>query len=301
MAPPSCVWILEGTEDGGKAPGSIRESTAGAASLVSLKMNGCMKSVQEINISPVKSLGLSSVGVVHIGMSGIVEDRRLFLIDNRDRLVTQREVGRLTQVKADYRGDSDRLCLDIPGSDSMEGSLEAGAPVAAKLWGRDVTGDVVPGDWGDALSDFCGQAVRLVLSSAPGQCYDEYPISLLSQASLDALNREIPVGQVDALDARRFRPNFLISGCDPHEEDSWLGQTIRVGDEMLLHVVARDPRCVITCLDPDTGEADFDTRESIARYRPRTGPVYFGVYGIVERAGSVSVGDQVKTPINASS
>ena len=259
-------------------------------------MNACMKSVQEINISPVKSLGLSSVGVVHVGMSGIVEDRRLFLIDNRDRLVTQREVGRLTQVKADYRGDSDRLCLDIPGSDSMEGSLETGEPVATKLWGRDVTGDVVTGDWGDALSDFCGQAVRLVLSSAPGQCYDEYPISLLSQASLDALNREIPVGQVDALDARRFRPNFLISGCEPHEEDSWLGQTIRVGDEMLLHVVARDPRCVITCLDPDTGEADFDTRESIARYRPRTGPVYFGVYGIVERAGSVSVGDQVGRP-----
>ena len=167
MAPPSCVWILEGTEDGVKAPGSIRESTAGAASLVSLKMNGCMKSVQEINISPVKSLGLSSVGVVHIGMSGIVEDRRLFLIDNRDRLVTQREVGRLTQVKADYRGDSDRLCLDIPGSDSMEGSLETGEPVATKLWGRDVTGDVVTGHWGmlsrtfaDRLFDWSSPALQ---------------------------------------------------------------------------------------------------------------------------------------------
>lgn len=60
---------------------------------------------------------------------------------------------------------------------------------------------------------------------------------------------------------------------------------------MLLYVVARDPRCVITCLDLDSEEADFDTRESLASYRPRTGPVYFGVYGIVERAGSVSVGD----------
>jgi len=107
-----------------------------------------MKSVQEINISPVKSFGLSSVGIVHVRMRGIVEDRRLFLIDNHDRLVTQREVGRLTQVKADYRSDSDRLCLDIPGSDSMEGSLETGEPVATKLWGRDVTEKVVTGDWG---------------------------------------------------------------------------------------------------------------------------------------------------------
>jgi len=57
-----------------------------------------MKSVLEINISPVKSLGLVNAGTVHVGTSGIMEDRRLFLLDNRDRLVTQREMGRLTRV-----------------------------------------------------------------------------------------------------------------------------------------------------------------------------------------------------------
>ena len=45
-----------------------------------------MKSVLEINISPVKSLGLLNPGTVHVGTSGIMEDRRLFLLDNRDRL-----------------------------------------------------------------------------------------------------------------------------------------------------------------------------------------------------------------------
>ena len=258
-----------------------------------------MKSVLEINISPVKSLGLLNPGTVHVGTSGIMEDRRLFLLDNRDRLVTQREMGRLTRVKADYRGHPDWLSLVIPGGAAIEGCLELGEPVATKLWGRDVIGSVVTGDWGDALSDFCGQTVRLVLSSAPGQCFDEYPISLLSQASLDVLN-----GQADntvSLDARRFRPNFLIGGCEPHEEDTWLGETIQIGDDMLLQVVARDPRCAITCLDPDTGQADFETRESIAQYRPSSGAVYFGVYGIVEHPGNVSIGDQVKTSINASS
>ena len=234
-----------------------------------------MKSVQEINISPVKSLGLANATVVHVGMSGIVEDRRLFLLDNRDRLVTQREVGLLTQVTAKYCGNPDWLRLDIPGCSPIQGGLEPGEPVATKLWGRDVMGSVVTGDWGDALSDFCGQTVRLVLSDAPGQCFDEYPISLLSQASLDALN-----GQVDntvSLDVRRFRPNFLIGGCEPHEEDTWIGQTVQIGDEMLLHVVARDPRCVITCLDPDTGQADLETRGLIAQYRPSPSAVYFGV------------------------
>jgi len=258
-----------------------------------------MKLVQEINVSPVKSFGLAKADVVHVGMSGIAEDRRLFLIDNRDRLVTQRDVGRLTQLKSDYRSEQNRFCLVIPGADRMEGRLETGEPVTTRLWGRDVTGSLVTGDWGDALSDFCEQTVRLVLSSAPGQCFDEYPISLLSQASLEMLNGQGD-GLVD-LDARRFRPNFLIAGCEPHEEDTWLGQTIQIGDEMLLHVVARDPRCVITCLDPDTGEADFETRELITQYRPSSGTAFFGVYGIVEHAGDVSVGDNVKTPINASS
>ncbi len=75
-----------------------------------------MKSVLEINISPVKSLGLVNVGTVHVGMSGIMEDRRLFLLDNRDRLVTQREVGRLTQVKAEYRADPGRFAHDRESS-----------------------------------------------------------------------------------------------------------------------------------------------------------------------------------------
>jgi len=39
----------------------------------------------------------------------------------------------------------------------------------------------------------------------------------------------------------------------------------------------------------------------IAQYRPSSGAVYFGVYGIVEHPGNVSIGDQVKTSINASS
>ena len=258
-----------------------------------------MKSIQEINISPVKSLGLVNAGVVHVGMSGIVEDRRLFLIDNRDRLVTQREVGWLTKVTAEYRTDPDWLRLDIRGGAKIEGLLEPGEPVATKLWGRDVMGSVVTGDWSQALSDFCGQTVRLVLSSAPGQCFDEYPVSLLSRASLEALNG--PTGYTMSLDVRRFRPNFLIGGCEPYEEDTWLGQTIQIGDGMLLNVVARDPRCVITCIDPDTGQADFETRELIAQTRPSPGAVYFGVYGIVERPGNVFIGDRVKTPINASS
>lgn len=163
-----------------------------------------------------------------------------------------------------------------------------------QLWGRYVRGRVLQGQWNQALSDFCGEDVRLVRSDEPGQCYDEFPISLVSQASLDHLSHH--AGDAVAFDSRRFRPNFVLHGCAPHEEDKWLSGVIRIGSEFRLHVLARDPRCVITTLDPNTGQRDVDTLRYILGYRPNPRAAYFGVYGIVEHPGMVTIGDTVSAP-----
>jgi uncharacterized protein YcbX len=130
-----------------------------------------------------------------------------------------------------------------------------------------------------------------VRSDAPGQCYDEFPISLVSQASLSHLSRH--AGDIVTFDSRRFRPNFVLQGCGPHEEDEWLGRMIRLGPELRLYLMARDPRCAITTLDPATGQRDVDTLRYILGYRPNPMAAYFGVYGIVDHPGRVTVGDAV--------
>ena len=135
----------------------------------------------------------------------------------------------------------------------------------------------------------------------PGDSYDEYPVSLLSQASVDKLgdylnhnlvtpddNTSVPV-----LEGRRFRPNFLLDGCSPHEEDFWIGGLLQIGPDLRVRLVAPDPRCAITTLDPDTGDRDFNVPKLLQRYRPTTRAPYFGVYGTVEAPGVVSLGDQV--------
>ena len=91
----------------------------------------------------------------------------------------------------------------------------------------------------------------------------------------------------------RFRPTFLIDGCEPHEEDAWLGRGLSMGDQLQVRLVSPDPRCAITTLDPDTGERDFDTLRLILSYRPSPRAAYFGTYGIVEVPGTVRVGDEV--------
>jgi hypothetical protein len=160
------------------------------------------------------------------------------------------------------------------------------------MWGRQVAGREVTGPWAEALSGFCGSPVRLVKSDSPGASYDEYPVSLLSQASVDLMGEQPASGR--KFEGRRFRPNFLIDGCSPHEEDSWLGGVVQIGAELRLRMVAPDPRCAITTLDPDTGERDFDVPRLLLSYRPSARAPYFGVYGAVESTGTVSVGDAVE-------
>jgi uncharacterized protein YcbX len=80
----------------------------------------------------------------------------------------------------------------------------------------------------------------------------------------------------------------------PHEEDSWGGRRVRVG-EVELAIGDQVPRCVVTTLDPATGVRDFPTLHVIKRYRglTRKGNVHFGVYADVARPGVVRVGDEV--------
>lgn len=260
-----------------------------------------MISVENIYISPVKSLSLLETDVVHVGTNGITEDRRLYLIDENGAVLTQRKIGPLVRIQARYNADAEELALDFPGvstgdadGKSLIGKVRLGDSVVSTMWGRRVKGRVVEGDWSQALTEFCGQPVRLVESEMPGQCYDEYPVSLLSQASLDFLGKQFR--DPYTFESKRFRPNFLLGGCEPHQEDDWIGEVIRLGPDLVIQVIARDPRCDITTHNPETGDRDIDTLRLILSYRPNARAPFFGVYGVVLRPGAVSVGDQVVTP-----
>ena len=250
--------------------------------------------LKAINIAPVKSLGLSHPTTVNIGGSGIVEDRRFHVIDDRGRLMTQRQIARMVQVKADYRLQPETLTLTFPDGSMAEGTPDTADGVSTFIFGRMVKGNVVSGDFNEALSAFCGADLRLIKSEEPGQAQDAYPISILSQGSLDQLASQ--AGLSSPLDNRRFRPNFLIGNSTPHEEDTWVGGDVSVGDEVRINVVSRDPRCAITTHDPDTGQRDMNTLRVILGYRPDPQAAYFGVYGAVSAAGPVALGDGVVPP-----
>ena len=116
---------------------------------------------------------------------------------------------------------------------------------------------------------------------------DGFPLLLISQASLDDLNGRLaaPVPML------RFRPNLVVTGTAPYAEDRW--RRIRIGG-MTFRVVKPCSRCVITPLDPDTGERDLNTLAALAEYLRRDNKVYFGQNLLYAAGGTVTVGDSVE-------
>ena len=117
-------------------------------------------------------------------------------------------------------------------------------------------------------------------------------VSLISTASVRRLAGE---GQVEAVDARRFRMLIEVDGIDAHIEDEWIGHTIAIG-EARVHFRGNVGRCLVTTRDPETGLTDLPTLELLGTYRSgieTTEPLPFGIYGNVVRGGTVSLGDEV--------
>ena len=86
-----------------------------------------------------------------------------------------------------------------------------------------------------------------------------------------------------------------LDGCAEHEEDTWDGRRLRVG-EAVLRVGGPVPRCAATTRHPESGVRDLDTLRLIKGYRGvRDGEaIDFGVYALVEEPGRVRVGDPVE-------
>jgi uncharacterized protein YcbX len=252
-----------------------------------------MATVAGFNVTPVKSTALHHPREIRIERSGAVGNRLFFFLTEDGRLFGGSKLGALVRIRAEHDPRTETLSLAFPEGERVEGpAVATGERLEVDFWGRPVAARLLEGPWEAALSRFAGRPLRLARVERPGDGNDVRPVTLVSLASVAELARR---GGVERLDPRRFRMTIEIDGVGPHEEDTWTGRRVRVG-EALLRVGEPVPRCVVTTQDPDTGERDFPTLATIRRYRGSAGGggVYFGVYASVLEPGAVRVGDPVE-------
>ncbi|MFX9703786.1 MOSC domain-containing protein, partial [Acinetobacter baumannii] len=67
----------------------------------------------------------------------------------------------------------------------------------------------------------------------------------------------------EPLPMNRFRPNIVVDGCLPFEEDGW--KTLQLtGGNFKLHVVKPCARCVITCTDQRTSKVSQEPLKTLS-------------------------------------
>ena len=247
--------------------------------------------VVRISVAPVKSLGLVHPDEVALAEGGVVGNRRFWLRDEQGALYAGKRDGSMMRIRPEWDESTRRLALTFPDGERVEDVVELGEAVDAELYRLPRPSHRVIGPWQEAISRFVGRPLELLW--ADEGAVDRTPhggtVSLVSRASLQRLGEE---AGVDTVDGRRFRMLFEIDGVDAHEEDTWLGTQVRIG-EATIELNGDIGRCIVTSRDPDTGVVDLPTLVTLAAYR-REGvsePLPFGVYGAVAVPGRVRVGD----------
>lgn len=247
--------------------------------------------VTALYTAAIKGTRVRSVETVELDERGAAGDRKFFVADERNRMRNGKQIGALQAVVAHFAPP--RLSLEFPDGSVIDGEVQLGEPITTQFFSHQVTGREVLGPWSQALSDFCGQPLRLLESGSAVDRGAKGPVSLVSRGSLRRLGEQADAGP---LDVRRFRMMIEVDGVAPHAEDGWVGQRLQVGTA-ILRFDGNVGRCLVTSRDPETGEVTMPTLDLLRAYRrdiESTEPLPFGIYGRVLRPGTVRVGDVVE-------
>jgi uncharacterized protein len=253
--------------------------------------------VAHLMTTPVKGFAMRESSRVFLAVgTGVEGDRAFFLMDEAGKLMSATRTACFLRYWASFDPFREVLAIGRGGEPLVEEQVVVEGAVRAHFFGdRHASGQLVRGPWSRFLSEVAGEPVRLVRATGPLGGFDVHSVSLLTGASVRALTDN---SRSDPLDARRFRMTITIEGVPAFGEDTWLGSALRIGDS-LVRVTSRVRRCAAVQKDPDGAEGAEDALRRIKQVRgtattPLGRGLCLGVYGDVERSGSVQVGDSVR-------
>lgn len=268
--------------------------------------------VEALFIYPLKSAAGTRVETLGLDLRGAIGDRRWMVVNEYGAAITQRERRKLALVQPTFATSdlTGALIVNAPGLPLLHLEIDGHSPArTVKIW-QDAShvhdaGDAAAEWMSEALSTRCRvvrqapDAERALAAQYAGPIpidgrhvalSDGAPLLILSRASIDALNDRLRTGGQKLVGVDRFRPNILVAGVHPHEEDSWT--RIRIGD-IDIGVGSPCARCVITTIDQHTLEPSVEPLRTLAGYRRQGSGVMFGMNATNAAAGTIGTGAHI--------
>jgi len=262
---------------------------------------------------PVKSMLGEDLDGGDVTFTGLAGDRRLAVVSRTTGKIASAKLPRLWR---------DLLSLSAAAT---EGAVRITLPDGKTVWSGDADIDAV-------LSGLLHEPVTLTATPPPGAALDRAvpeavlrdgvdapvpaelmeiggggppgtfvdfaPLHLLTTSTLDRIAELSPSGRADL---ERYRPNVVVRSTVPgFAENDWLERNLRIGDDLVLRVIARTPRCAVPTLAHGALPRDPEALRVLARHN-RVEPLdsldpepCAGVYAQVLRPGRIRIGDAVR-------
>jgi uncharacterized protein YcbX len=256
--------------------------------------------VAALYVYPIKSCAGVEVRDSLLIETGLEFDRSWMVVDAHGEMLTQRGHPRMALIQPTLR--SSDMVLRAPGMLALHIRLDTvEKPTRVRVWD-----DIVKAyDMGDLaaqwFTDFLGTRVRLArfdpeekrLSSpkwtgevqAENAFSDGYPILVTSTASLDDLNARLQARGAAPVTMRRFRPNLVLSGLQPFDEDHLHEITLTTTEgPVVLRLVKPCARCSIPNVDPLTAATSQEPGDTLAGFRSDArveGAITFGMNAVI--------------------
>lgn len=230
-----------------------------------------------------------------------MNDRRLTAVDRNGTVMTSRQSPELLQLNCQPCANGWEL--SHPKQTNSLLIYPSELTISGKIWSdtfNALDGGDKASDW---LSKVLGQDCRVALWRPTARHSNKYnlatgfadaaPILIASEASMQqGCNwADIPY------DARRFRPNIIISGVDAFEEEQW--NRFRINDTV-FEMLESCSRCILTTRNPDTGEAHPDKQPMKVLMQKHTNESGKPIMGMNAKLVSgfetttITVGDKLK-------
>lgn len=241
----------------------------------------------QVFIYPVKSLGHVTMSQFEFDDKGLKFDRNWMIVDQQNRMITQREFPELNLIYCLDSGTQFKLYIkDKPDECVVFDKEYCGFESSDyRIWNHDVTANRTLTNVSLWLSDYLKTKLSIVGNPIRTKSLHEYhiphsvklafqdsgPVHLVNLSSVDYVSEHCK----QFIDPLQFRANIYIRLDSPFMEDDL--EMIEINGIRFKKIKACE-RCIMSTIKPGSSKFQKEPLNWLSKHRKHNNKVHFGIY-----------------------